>query len=66
MPNHKTDPRYRFLRSNMYGKHISHVIVSLLDEKLCSTTIRSGHFGFMQITGVPQGCRSGNQAKFSL
>ena len=25
-----------------------------------------GHFGFMQITGVAQGCQAGNQAKFSL
>ena len=30
------------------------------------TILSGGHLGFMQITGIAQGCHSGNQAKLSL
>ena len=36
------------------------------NEKVDFYCVHGGHLGFMQIVGVAQSCRSGNQARFNL
>ena len=46
-------------------RHIEHHLMTI-DKKNDFYCVYGGHLGFMQIVGVAQSCRSGNQAKFVL
>ena len=61
--NRQIDPINQFPRSKLSYKDVSHIILSLPVENCIPSGVYCGHLGFMQIARVPQGCRSGNQAK---